>query len=158
MRKTILTLAFVFGFAGAALAQQSGAPQVQQTATRQDAGTAVAVSTNYNTVNQQGVATIVVPSGQYAYITRIELEAVQDGTSTACVNCAFTSNGLGSGAAASPQWGFSIAATADAVLYRDVNMSTPLKSASPGTNVTVTSPAAKTDLAFGIKVYYYLAN
>ncbi len=130
---------------------------VQQSSTRLDAGQGVAVSTNYNTVNTQGVATITVPAGLYAYITRIELEAIQDATATAAVNSAFTSTNLGTGAAASPQWGFSLAATADATLFRDVNMAAPLKSQVPGTNVTITSPTAATHLAFGIKVYYYLA-
>lgn len=154
MRKLLLSLLALPLLGSLAFGQAA----VQQSSIRSDAATAVAVSTNYTTVNTQAVATITVPAGLYAYITRIELEAVQDGTATACVSCAFTSTGLGSGATASPQWGFSIAATADATLYRDVNMATPLKSAAPGTNVTVTSPTAKTDLGFGIKVYYYLAN
>ncbi len=135
-----------------------GQAAVQQSATRSDACAASAVSTNYNTVNTQAVATVTVPAGYYAYICRIELEAIQDGTATAAVNSAFTSTGLGSGSTASPQWGFSLAATADATLYRDLNFATPFKSAAPGTNVTVTSPTAATHLAFGIKVYYYLAN
>lgn len=135
-----------------------GQAAVQQSPIRFDAATAVSVSTNYNTVNTQAVATITVPSGQYAYITRIELEAIQDATATAAVNSAFTTTGLGTGATASPQWGFSLAATADAAVFRDVNMVTPLKSAAPGTNVTFTSPVAALHLAFGIKVYYYLAN
>jgi hypothetical protein len=156
MRQLFLALALSLGLSGAVLAQQNTAPTVQQIGTRLDALTSTAVSTNYNTVNTQAVATVTPPAGQYAYITRIELEAIQDGTSTACVNCAFTSSGLGSGATASPQWGFSIAATADAVVFRDVNFgASPLRSAAPGTNVTITSPTAKTDLAFGIKVYYY---
>lgn len=157
MRKLLLALALSLGFSGAALAQVPSAPQVQQIGQRFDAATAVAVSTNYTTVNTQAVATITPPSGQYVYVSRIELEAIQDGTSTACVSCVFTSTGLGSGATASPQWGFSIAATADATLFRDVNMGTPLKSAIAGQNVTITSPTAKTDLGFGIKVYYYFS-
>src|SRR4051812_41822047 len=154
MRRFLLSLALLPFLTGLAFAQAS----VQQSSVRSDACTAAAVSTNYNTVNTQAVATISVPAGYYAYICRIELEAIQDGTSTAAVNLAFTSTGLGTGATASPQWGFSLAATADATLYRDVNFATPFKSAAPGTNVTVTSPSAKTNLAFGIKVYYYLSN
>lgn len=155
MRKLLLGLALAIGLSAPALAQNITAPPVQQIGQRLDVGTAVAVSTNYTTVNTQAVATIIPPNGTYVYVTRIELEAIQDGTSTACVSCAFTSTGLGSGATASPQWGFSIAATADATLFRDVNLATPLKSAVAGQNVTITSPAAKTDLGFGIKVYYY---
>lgn len=154
MRKYLLSL-FALALSSSLAFGQAA---VQQSSQRFDAATAVAVSTNYNTINQQGVATVTVPSGQFAYITRIELEAIQDATSTAAVNSAFTSTGLGTGATASPQWGFSLAATADATLYRDINMVTPLKSATPGTNVTVTSPSAAAHLAFGIKVYYYLSN
>ena len=154
MRKFLLSLLAMPLLGSLAFGQAA----VQQAAQRYDAATAVAVSTNYNTINSQAVATITVPAGQYAYITRIELEAIQDATSTAAVNSAFTSTGLGTGATASPQWGFSLPATADATLYRDINMAAPLKSAAPGTNVTVTSPTAAAHLAFGIKVYYYLSN
>ena len=151
-RFILVPLALLLALMGVASAQV-----VQQTAQRLDAAAFAVVSTNYNTVNTQGVATISPPAGQYVYITRIELEAVQDGTSTACVLCAFTSTGLGTGATASPQWGFSIAATADAVLMRDVTFTTPLRSAIAGQNVTITSPAATLHLGFGIKVYGYFS-
>ena len=156
MRNFILGAALFLGMAGAALAQ-SAPPPVQQTAQRLDSATFVVVSTNYNTVNTQGVATVNPPAGQFAYITRIELEAIQDATSSANVNLAFTSTGLGVGATASPQWGLSLAATADATLYRDVNFGLPLKSFSPGAAVTVTSPAALAHTAYGIKVYGYFS-
>ena len=168
MRKTLIAAAralacgmfIALGWLTGAMAQsgpQSGSA-VQQVGTRLDAATAAAVGTNYNTVNSQSVMTIAPPAGQCVYITRIELEAIQDGTATAAVNSAFTTTGLGSGATAAPQWGFSLAATADITLYRDINFgASPLKSASCGTNVTITSPTAATHLAFGIKAYYYLA-
>lgn len=160
MRKIMLApallLALLLSLTSAFAQQQAGSP-VQQVGSRADACQATAVSTNYNTVNTQAVATITVPAGFYAYICRIELEAIQDATATAAVNSAFTSTGLGTGATASPQWGFSLAATADATLYRDINYTMPLKSNAPGTNVTITSPAAATHLAFGAKIYYYLA-
>jgi hypothetical protein len=152
MKKFFLSLVALLGLTGLASAQT-----VQQTSQRLDAATFAVVGTNYNTVNTQAVATITPPVGQYVYITRIELEAIQDGTSTACVNCAFTSTGLGTGATASPQWGFSLAATADATLYRDVNLNAPLRSAIAGQNVTITSPAAALHLAFGIKAYGYFS-
>lgn len=155
IRRFLTALAALAFSASLAVAQNGTA--VQQSASRLDAATGVAVSTNYNTANTQAVATVTVPAGLYAYITRIELEACQNGTATAAVNVNFTSTGLGTGATASPQWGFSLAATADACLYRDVNMVAPLKSLTPGVNVTVTSPTALTNLAFGTKVYFYLA-
>lgn len=152
MRRILLAFSFLAALTGASFAQT-----VQQSAQRLDAGSAAAVSTNYNTVNTQGTATITPPAGQYAYITRLELEACQDATATAAVNSAFTSTGLGSGAAASPQWEFSLAATADLCLFRDVSFATPLRSAIAGQNVTVVSPTAATHLAFGIKAYYYFS-
>ena len=161
MRQRIIALAqalaFILAFLLGVDAASAQSP-VQQSSQRLDAATATAVSTNYNTINSQAVLTITPPAGQFVYITRLELEAIQDGTSTAAVNSAFTSTGLGSGSTASPQWGFSLAATADAVLYRDVNFGTPLKSAASGTNVTITSPTAAAHLAFGIKAYYYFSN
>ena len=143
----VLVAGTLLGLAGGTLAQ-SAPPPVQQTGQLLDAGTAVAVSANYNTVNQQGVATVTPPAGQYVYITRIELEAINDGTGTAVVVVNFTSTGLGSGATASPQWGLS---TADANIFRDINFSTPLKSAIAGQNVTITSLSTELHTGFGIK-------
>ena len=153
----VLVAGTLLGLAGGTLAQSAPLP-VQQTGQLLDAGTAVAVSANYNTVNQQGVATVTPPAGQYVYITRIELEAINDGTGTAVVIVNFTSTGLGSGATASPQWGLSTAATADANIFRDINFSTPLKSAIAGQNVTITSPSTELHTGFGIKIYYYLSQ
>jgi hypothetical protein len=152
MSRIFLALALLLSLTGLASAQT-----VQQSGQRLDAAQFTVVGTNYNTVNTQAVATVTPPAGQYVYITRIELEAVQDGTATAAVNSAFTSTGLGTGTTASPQWGFSIAATADATLYRDVNLSVPLRSAVPGQNVVITSPAATLHLGFGVKVYGYFS-
>jgi hypothetical protein len=52
----------------AVLAQSVGAI-IQQSTTRLDAAQGVAVSTNFDTVNTQGTATITPPAGQYVYIT-----------------------------------------------------------------------------------------
>ena len=103
------------------------------------------------------MATVTPPAGQYVYITRVELEAINDGTGTAAVNVNFTSTGLGSGATASPQWGLSTAATADANIFCDLTFATPLKSAIAGQNVTITSPSAELHTGFGIKIYYYFS-
>jgi hypothetical protein len=153
MRRALFSLAFLLGLAGAAAAQVS----VQQSPSRLDASTAVAVGTNFDTVNTQSTATVTPPAGQFVYITRIELESCQDATGGAVSNVNFTSTGLGSGATASPQWELSQAAAASTCTFRDVNLVTPLKSATQGTNVTVVSPSAATHTGFGIKVYYYLA-
>ena len=152
MKRLALSLALLIALAGVASAQT-----VQQNSQRLDAATFAVVSTNYNTINTQAVATITPPAGQYVYITRIELEVMQNATGTAVTNLNFTSTGLGTGATASPQWGVTLALTANASLYRDVNMTTPLRSAIAGQNVTVTSPAALASTAYGIKVYGYFS-
>lgn len=154
MRKIALALAVLLGSAAAALAQ---APPVQQSGQRLDAGTAVAVSGTFNTVNNQTTATVSPPAGQYAYITRVELESCQDATASANVNLNFTSTGLGSGASASPQWAISLPATADLCAFRDLNFAAPLKSAIAGQNVTIVSPAAIAHTAYSTKIYYYFS-
>ena len=161
MRKSLLGLlgaAFLAALPlGSALAQVSP-NQTTQTGTRLDACTQTAVGTNFNTVNTQSTATIVVPAGLYAYICKIELEAMQDATGNAMTNLSFTSTGLGSGAANSPQWAVSQPLTVNGAYSRDIVYATPLKSATSGTNVTVVSPAAQTHVGFGIKIVYYLAQ
>ena len=156
MRKLLLGLLFSLGFAGAVLAQ-SAPPQVQAAAQHLDACNAAAVSTNFNTINNQAVATITPPAGQFVYFCRIELSAANDGTGTAGTNVNFTSTGLGTGATASPQWPLSTAATAEAVVYRDVNFGLPFKSQTAGAQVTITSPSAEAHTGFGIVAYYYFS-
>lgn len=155
-RKLTFAFAALLALAVPALAQNA-APPVQQSAQRADAGMGAAVSGSFNTINTQTTATVTPPAGQYAYITRIEMEACQDATASANVNLAFTSTGLGSGASASPQWGISLPATADLCAYRDVNFATPLKSAIAGQNVTVVSPAAIAHTAYNSKIFYYFS-
>jgi hypothetical protein len=147
-----LLLALLIALTGLASAQT-----VQQNSQRFDAATFAVVSTNYNTINQQAVATVTPPAGQFIYITRIELEVMQNATGTAVTNLNFTSTGLGTGATASPQWGVSLPLTANATLYRDINMGTPLRTAIAGQNVTITSPAALASTAYGIKIYGYFS-
>lgn len=135
----------------AAAAQTS----VQQAASRLDATTLVAVGTNFATVNAQAVATVSVPAGQYAYITKIDLWTCGDATGTAATNNLWTSTGI----AGAPSWTFS--ATTGTSLSTCQNwgesFSVPLKSAQAGVNVVITSPSALLHTAFPIKIYYYLA-
>ena len=77
--------------------------------------------------------------------------------STVQSSIAFTSTGLGSGATVSPQWAISQPSSVGSCTFRDISFAAPYKSAAPGTNVTVSSPAAQTHTAFTIKVYYYFA-
>jgi hypothetical protein len=154
MKKLLLSFALLLGALGAAFAQQGAL--VQQSGSMLHAGVQSAVGTNFNTVNNTSTATINVPAGYFVYITGMFLSTCQDATSAAATNLNFTTTGLGSGAAA-PQFGLSLAATANTCYFQPISFATPLKSAAAGTQVTVVSPAANLHAGFGITVQYYLA-
>ncbi len=125
---------------------------IQQNATHLDAATAVAFA--QGAVGAASTATITVPSGQYAYITGIGIDLAQNGTSTVATNLNTTAMGNVSGG---PQWTFSCPATVNSncVGVRET-YAVPLKSAAPGTNVTLTAtPGANNQ--FTVRIYYYLA-
>jgi hypothetical protein len=158
MRKLLASLALLFACSLPAFAQGVCGGQgacVQQSPTRPDAAIAVALGTNAGTANQQSVATVTVPGGLYAYVTAIYMDVCGNGTGSAETNDNFTSTGL----TGTPSWSFS--ATAANILSTCLRLgdsfATPLKSSAPGTNVVITSPTAKTNNSFTIRVYYYLA-
>ncbi len=149
-----MLLPFVLlGLLAPALAQVAP-PQFQQSATRQDAAQGVALSTNFDTVNTQGTATITPPGGLSVYITGLSFEACEDATGGAVSNVNFTSTNI-SGA---PQWSLSMASAASTCQRWQEPLATPLKSTTPGTAVTVVSPSGATHTGFGIRVYYYIAQ
>lgn len=135
---------------GAALAQQQQAAPVQQIPSRLDAATGVA--SVVGAVNAQVTATINVPSG-YAYITAIAVDACQDATGVLAANVTFTSTNI----AGTPTWPYASPLSIEACYRSFENYPTPLKSAAPGTNVTVVSPSALLHTGFGIRLYYYIA-
>ena len=152
MRRFILGVLALLFSATLAVAQTS----IQQTAQRLDAAQFVAAGTNFNTVNQQSIATASVGAGLYAYITNIVIDICGDGTGTAATNVLFTSTGL----AGAPSWEYSATtgtSLSTCVHWGDGPFPVPLKSSSPGTNVVITSPTAIAHTGFGIKIYYYLA-
>lgn len=161
MKKARAALVAMTALVLAALAAAPVAAQtaVQQSSTRLDAATFTAVGTNWNTVNTQSTATITPPAGLSVYITAIYLSACQDATGGASSNVNFTTTGLGSGATASPQFALSQASAASTCTGQPgmINFATPLKSAAPGTNVTVVSPSAATHTGFGVEVFGYFA-
>lgn len=124
---------------------------VQQAPTHLDAATAVAFAGT--AVNSQSTATITVPGGQYAYITAISFDVCTNGTGTAANQVTYTSTNI----AGSPQWVFSIAATASICQHWQDIIPGGLKSAAAGTNVTIVSPTAATNNSYTIRAYYYLA-
>jgi hypothetical protein len=135
-------------------AQQAGGPVlVQQAPTRLDACNGIAYATA--AVNNQVTATITVPGGLYAYVCGISADVCTNGTATVQSNVTFTTTNLPS----LPTFQYSTPATANVCINPPVREfpAAPIKSAAPGTNVTVVSPAAATNNAYTIRVYYYLA-
>jgi hypothetical protein len=153
MRKLLISTALLLALTGAATAQQGSL--LQQSGSRLDAATNVALGTNFNTVNSQSVATATATGGQYVYVTGISLEECGDGTGTAATNVNFTSTGL----VGTPSWNYSATTgTSVSTCTRQVEVfATPLKGAAPGTNVVITSPSALLHTGFGIRIYFYLA-
>jgi len=148
MLKRFFFAALAALWAGVASAQVA----IQQNATHLDAATAVAFA--QAAVGSASTATITVPSGQYAYITAIGIDLAQDGTGVAVANSNTTAMGNISGG---PQWTFSCPLTisSNCVGVRE-NFSVPLKSAAPGTNVTLTTGSG-THIQYTVRIYYYLA-
>lgn len=147
MRRLLLSLALLPLLAGLAFGQA----RTQQDPTRLDVATAVAVTGT--AVNNQYTATITVPAGQYAYITALSFDVCTNGTGSAVNQVTFTSTNL----SGSPVWPFSVAATASICQHWQDIIPGGLKSAAPGTNVTVVTPAAATNNSYTVRLYYYLA-
>lgn len=148
MRKILLAFALLPALVGLAFGQAA----VQQSPTRLDAATAVALPSG-TAVNTQYTTTITVPAGQYAYITALSFDVCTDGTGTAANQVTFTSTNL----SGSPVWPFSIAATASICQHWVDTIPGGLKSASPGTNVTIVTPVAALHNSYTVRAYYYLA-
>jgi len=137
------------------LSSALGQTSITQYGSRLDSTNAVAVGTNFNTVNQQAVATATSQAGLYVYVTGIDIELCGDATGTAATNTNFTSTGI----SGTPSWSFSATTGTTAGTCQRIgdNFAIPLRSVNPGTNVVVTSPTAQTHTAFGIRIFYYLA-
>src|SRR6185437_2408244 len=132
---------------GVSVRAQSGASQVQQSATMLNVATKFATTTA--TVNSQVTATMTPSGSNYVYITGIDLMVCQNGTATANTNLTFTSTNI----TGSPVWQESLAATANLCApVHTIPLVTPLKSSTPGTAVTIVSPAAQTNTAFTVTV------
>jgi hypothetical protein len=144
---TALLLLLLLGLAGPAMAQTVS---VQQAAARLDAS---AVAFTQAAVAASSVATVVVPTGYYGYITGVSIDACENGSGGAITNANITSSGLST----NPSWSFSAPSAANTCAYptRDFPV-TPYNSLA-GTNVVLTSPAT-TAVQYTIRVYYYLAS
>ncbi len=156
MRKSFLVLSALACMAGPAFAQTQVAPPVQQSATRSDAATLVGAITSSGTalaVNTTTTSTLTAPAGQFVYVTGITFEVCTNGTGTAQNQVTFTSTGLSN----NPSFQYSIAATASICQRWSEPFAAPLKSLTPGTNVTLVSPSAATNNSYNIRAYYYNA-
>ena len=148
----LLAVACIWFVNGGKVRAQSGPSLVQQTATRLDASSQFCTTTAV--VNSQVTCTMTPPAGQYVYITSIDLMVCQNGTSTANSNLTFTTTNI-SGA---PIFQESLGAVANTCApQHTIALPVPLKSAAPGTAVTIVSPAAQTNTAFTITVSWYPA-
>src|SRR6266446_5650431 len=124
MRKLILCLCFL----AAAIAAALGQALVQSSATRLDATTNVAFSSN--AVNTNPSLTINVPAGLYAYITGFSFDVTTDGTGQVINNMQFVSSGI----TGAPIWTASLS-NASSTNHWDEMLPIPLKSSAAGTNV-----------------------
>jgi hypothetical protein len=133
-------------------AQGVGATIVQQSSQMLNASTKVATSTP-TTINNQTTATATPSGSNYVYITGIDLAACQDATGTTAVtNLTFTTTNI----TGAPVYQFSLAATANlCATPRTIQFATPLKSSTPGTAVTVVSPAANAHAVYTSNIYWY---
>lgn len=126
---------------------------VQQAGSRVEAATGVAFA--QAAVGSTSTATIVVPAGNYAYITGVSMETCANATGTTVItNGNYTTTNI----QGTPSWSFSFAGTANTCIpvIRE-SFSVPLKSAQPGVNVTFVSQTGAGNNQHTIRVYYYLA-
>lgn len=150
MKRLFTTLAFLV-FAVPALAQQGVPGQiVQQSATDMQACTSVNAN---GAVNATATVTITPPNGQSVYLCGLDISISADATGgTTATNLSFTSTNIGGW-----QWKFSWAGTVSTNLIQIFNFVRPIKSTTPGTAVTIVSPAAGLHNAYNINAYYYFA-
>lgn len=152
LRTLLLAGLFSLVFA-AAQAQQAGPVLVQQTGSRLDACNAIAYATA--AVNNTATATIPALSGNYAYICGISIDVCSSSTGTAQTLVSFTTTNIPN----LPTFVYSTPALSTACINPPIRewFAAPVKSAAPGTAVTVVSPAIAALNAYTIRVYYYYA-
>lgn len=162
---TALFLALVF--AATLLAQVPGVgipgTPVQQANQMLNAG--VKTTSNSGAVATQFTVTATPAGSNYVYITGIDMSFCQDATGVAStnVNFQFTAGIAGNlnGAVNTttlPVWSTSAPLTVDVCVFKSVNFPMPLKGISPGTAVSLQSPASSTHTAYSINIYWYEAQ
>ena len=97
------------------------------------------------------------PAGQYIYLCGIDITVSFDATGgTASTNVSFTSTNLGP-SGNTWAWKTSWAGTASTTIAQPFTFTLPVRATSPGTAVTIVSPAINTHGAYSITAYYYVA-
>jgi hypothetical protein len=145
-------LAFLLLAGSAAFAQQ-GVPGtlIQQSPTMLNA---CSVRANSGAVNAQVTSTLTPPSGWSVYICGLDFTASNNGTAAVTfTTTTWTSTNLSG-------WAYQFSSVS-AINLNDLDKSfyfvVPIKSAVPGTAVTIVSPAANADAAYNQNIYYYFA-
>jgi hypothetical protein len=161
LSRVLLGLCAALLWVGAAFGQASstGAVPTQETATNLRAATGI--QSTSPAINAQSTLTIPASSGNYAYITMIEAGACMSGAaSVSDVNKSWTTTNLQSLTfQTSVISGSTVTTNAGALLCDRHIMTFPggLKSAVPGTAVTIVSPTANAQVAYPSMVTYYYA-
>ena len=129
---------------------QSSATPIQIIGQRLDAATKFCTTTA--SVGSQVTCTMTPSGSNYVYITSIDLMVCQNGTATANTNLTFTTTNI----TGAPVFQESLPATINTCTpVHTLPLVTPLKSSTPGTAVTIVSPASQTNTAFTITASWY---
>jgi hypothetical protein len=145
----VLTL--LLAGAAAVVAQDYSATLVRQAPSTNVVATNFATNATSNTT-----LTVTVPSGQYMYITAIEITNCAGAAVTGAAPLSITSTNLGGGI--TPAWTIGTTSTAGICNPAPTNAYyIPIKSNAPGTNVTFVLPTFTANQIIRFSVWYYLA-
>lgn len=142
----------ILGLAGLLLAAMpavvSAQAIVQQSATRLDA------TTNFSG-SQTSAATITIspPAGQFVYVTGVDIANCAGTTVTAATPLTITTTGLGGGT--TPVYLVGTTGTAGMCNPGPAPLVTPIKSNTPGANITFVLPTFTTQQTVRANIWYY---
>jgi hypothetical protein len=151
--KFVGLLAFSLLMAVVLYSQQGpiGTP-VQQSPTMLNAATKVA---DCNVaVNTTCTATATPAGSNYVYVTAIDMAICGDATGTVQSNVTWTTTNL---TGAPIAWAYSTAINPNACIYKVITYNPAVKSTTPGTAVTLVSPAVALHTAYNANIYWYEA-
>jgi hypothetical protein len=113
---------------------------------------ACSVSHGDAAINTLVTLTVTPPAGQYVYLCGWDYQVATNGTATAQSNVKWTSTNLGGLAVE-----YSTPATANTTIVGTYYFNVPIRSATPGTAITIVSPAIAAQNAYSANAYYYFA-